>query len=132
MKKIIVITLALGVMFIVGITGCTKDVTLTIKSDVAVSTTVSFGKDLVPLFTANCALTGCHGSGGHKPDLTAQKAYVSLQTGKYYDTTKATSSIIYERLTGVLTPAMPMGKTTNPSNINSLVLGWIKQGAKNN
>jgi len=27
---------------------------------------------------------------------------------------------------------MPLGAATNPSNINALMLAWIKQGAKNN
>ncbi len=132
MKKIAITTLALGVLSVALITGCQKDTTLYIRNEVAVSGTVSFKKDLVPIFTANCALSGCHASGGHKPDLSSDKAYNSLKSGKFVDTTTAASSIIYERLTGKLSPAMPMGKATNPSNINSLILAWIKQGAKNN
>jgi len=27
---------------------------------------------------------------------------------------------------------MPLGAANNPSNINNLMLAWIKQGAKNN
>ncbi len=122
---------AAGGLFVMG---CEKDTTLTIKDvPVVVTKTVSFSKDLVPLFTANCALSGCHGTGGHTPDLMADKAYSSLLTGGVFvNVTNPSGSVLFERLTGVLSPAMPMGKTSNPSNINNLVLAWIKQGAKNN
>ena len=131
MKKIIITAAFLGGLLI---SGCEKDTTYTIKDvPVVVTKTVSFAKDLNPLFTANCALAGCHATGGHSPNLMADKSYLSLTTdAKYVNVKSPTSSILYERLTGVLSPAMPMGKTTNPSNINNLVLAWIKQGAKNN
>jgi hypothetical protein len=61
----------------------------------------------------------------------ADNAYNSLMS-KYVDIKTPENSILYERLTGKLSPSMPMGRTNNPSNINSLVLAWITQGAKNN
>ena len=132
MKKILVNTLAVGAMSIAFITGCRKDITLVLKNDAAVSGTVSLSKDLAPIFTKNCAISGCHADGGHNPDLVAAKAYSSLKSGNYVDTTTPANSIIYKRLTGKLSPAMPMGGASNPSNINGLILAWIKQGAKNN
>jgi hypothetical protein len=132
MKNSVVITLALGVVLVAVVAGCQKDITVINKSTAAVTDTVSFGKTLVPIFTANCALTSCHAEGGHAPTLTNEKAYSSLIGKKFVDTAAAEKSIIYERLTGVLSPAMPMGKPTDPSNINALILAWIKQGAKNN
>ena len=130
MKKIIIATFSLGVLLIAG---CRKDITFIMKpQSVAVTDTVSFSKDLVPLFTTNCALSGCHATGGHAPNLMADKAYNSLIAGNYINVNDPESSILYERLTGKLSPAMPMGKDTNPSNINALVLAWIKQGAKKN
>jgi hypothetical protein len=62
----------------------------------------------------------------------ADKAYNSLISGDFISVSDPESSILYERLTGKLSPAMPMGKDSNPSNINALVLAWIKQGAKKN
>ena len=132
MKKTIITAVALGGLFIAS---CQKDTTLIIKPPPAVEVTkpVSFSKDLVPLFTANCALSGCHGDGGHAPDLVASKAYTSLMNDPDFVLVKdPENSTIYLRLTGKLSPAMPMGKPTNPSNINGLVLAWIKQGAKKN
>lgn len=132
MKKIIVTPIALGMMLIAMITGCVKDNTLILQpQSVAVTNKVSFSKDMEPIFTKNCALSGCHADGGHTPHLSADKAYNSLMS-KYVDTKTPDNSILFKRLTGKLSPAMPMGKASNPSNINSLVLAWIKQGAKNN
>lgn len=131
MKKIIITAAALGGLFIAG---CQKDTTLIIKPvPVVITKVVSFSKDLVPLFTANCALSGCHATGGHAPNLMADKAYSSLMDDPDFVLVKdAENSTLYKRLTGKLSPAMPMGKTTNPGNINNLVLAWIKQGAKKN
>jgi hypothetical protein len=131
MKKIIIATAVLGGFLIAG---CAKDTTYTIKDvPIVITKTVSFAKDINPLFTANCALSGCHATGGHVPNLMADKSYASLtKDAAFVNVKNPSSSILYERLTGVLSPSMPMGKTTNPSNINNLVLAWIKQGAKNN
>lgn len=130
MKKIVIATFSLGVLLIAG---CRKDITFIMKpQSVAVTDTVSFSKELVPIFTTNCALSGCHATGGHAPNLMADKAYNSLISGDYINVIDPESSILYERLTGKLIPAMPMGKDSNPSNINALVLAWIKQGAKKN
>ncbi len=132
MKKIWVNTLAVGALSIILTAGCRKDVTLVIKNESAVSGTVSFSKDLVPIFAKNCALSGCHADGAHAPDLMSGKAYNSLKNGHFIDTVSATNSIIYERLIGKLTPSMPLGGSSNPSNIEGILLAWVKQGAKNN
>jgi hypothetical protein len=127
----VILLLALFIILLV-IPGCQKDTTVIVPTVTTVTKTVLFSKDIVPLFTANCALSGCHASGGHIPNLTAGQAYNSLLNGNYVNKATAESSILYKRLTGVLSPAMPLGAASNPSNINGLVLAWIKQGAKNN
>jgi len=133
MKNKIVTFVALGVMIIALITSCEKNITLIIKPQaVEVTDTVSFSKDLIPIFSVNCAISGCHATGGRAPDLMADKAYSSLMNGNYINVADPESSTLYERLTGKLSPAMPMGKAGNPSNVNALVLAWIKQGAKKN
>jgi hypothetical protein len=131
MKKILITAAILGGLFIAG---CQKDTTLTLKDvPVVITKTVSFSKDLVPLFTKNCALSGCHGDGGHAPNLTATKAYASLMDDPDFVLVKdPAGSTLYKRLIGTLTPQMPMGAAKNPGNINNLVLAWIKQGAKKN
>jgi hypothetical protein len=129
MKKI----LSAGFVTVLLLGSCARNDTYTIKPQpVVVTKKVSFSTDLQPIFTANCALSGCHVSGGQNPDLTAANSYASLKTGGFYSLENPASSIIYMRLTGGLTPQMPLGKTPNPSNIEGLVLAWIQQGAKQN
>jgi hypothetical protein len=130
--KIIIIITAVVLCWLL-IAGCEKNITLTIRpATVEVTDTVSFTKDLVPIFAKNCALSGCHATGGHVPNLMADKAYNSLGNGNFVNLITPENSIIYERLTGKLSPSMPLGGASNPSNINALILAWIKQGAKNN
>ena len=131
MKKIITTTL-LGVMALFVVQGCYKVATVQVDNSPAVTKTVSFIKDIVPVFTKHCALAGCHGSGGHAPDLSADNAYNSLINGKFIDTKSPDKSLLYLLLTGKESVAMPMGAANNPSNINGLTLAWITQGAKNN
>ena len=131
MKKIIAAILS-GVMTLLIAPGCYKVTTVQIDNSPAVTTTVSFSKDILPIFTKNCALSGCHSSGGQKPDLSLDKAYNSLTAGKYLNTATPSSSTLYLWLTGKEAIAMPMGAANNPSNINALTLAWITQGAKNN
>ena len=132
-KKIVAIALAMFIAAVFVIPGCQKDTTVYIPLKVQeITDSVHFAADIVPIFSKNCALSGCHVKGSRAPDLTADNAYNSLTNGNYINKTDPESSILYKRLTGVLTPAMPMGATPNPSNIDALVLAWIKQGAKKN
>jgi hypothetical protein len=131
-KKIIATALILVTTCMVFITGCYKVTTLTIPNDEEVTRPVSLAGDLIPIFGKSCSISGCHNSGGLKPDLTADKAYNSLINGKYVDVGTPESSEIYLWLTGKRAATMPVGAANNPSNINQLVLAWIKQGAKSN
>lgn len=131
-NKVLLIALILVIIIVVMI-GCQKNTTVTIPVVAkTVTETVSFSKDIIPIFSTDCALSGCHISGGHAPNLTAASAYNSLMGGSYVNKTEPENSIVYKRLIGKLTPAMPLGKDANPSNIEGLMLAWITQGANNN
>jgi hypothetical protein len=99
LKKIIAGEIILAVILMVFLTGCYKVTTLTLKNDQAVSGPVSFKNDLLPVFNANCALSGCHTSGGLKPDLSADKAYTSILGGNYVNTGDPQGSELYLWLT---------------------------------
>ncbi len=133
MKKRIVTVAVLGIIMMVG---CEKDTTVIIPKNpeaAKISRTVSFSKDLVPIFKSDCALSGCHVTGGHAPDLEAEDAYSSLMKGNFINKAAPESSIIYERLTGKLTPGMPMkAPGSDPLQIEELFLAWASQGALNN
>jgi hypothetical protein len=131
-KKAIVYTLVAMSIFMIA--GCYKATTLYPNPDdvTLVNKEVSLANDIIPVFSQNCAISGCHISGGTSPDLTASKAYNSLINGGYVNIADPKSSKIFLRLTGKIAPAMPLNSTNNPSNINALVLTWITQQAKNN
>ena len=111
--------------------GCTKDTTVIIDNTPAVTKTVSFSKDIEPILTKSCALSGCH-SGSIAPDLSAATAYTALVNGNFINKGTPESSVVYLWLTGKEAITMPAGSANNPSNINGLMLAWIKQGANNN
>ena len=115
------------------IQGCTKDTTIIIQpTPAAIIRTVSFSSDILPIFSTSCNMAGCHNSGGHKPDLTKDKAFASLKDGNYLNNQAPENSELYLWLTGKRATGMPMGAPNDPSSINELVLAWIKQGTKNN
>jgi len=130
-KKKTGMVLILIACIIVTIASCTKTDTVLIDNTQVITTTVSFSKDIEPILTKSCALSGCH-SGTQAPNLSAAAAFNSLSTGGYVNTGTPKSSSVYLWLTGKKAVTMPAGSANNPSNINALMLAWITQGAKNN
>lgn len=131
-KKIIAITMILVAACTIFVTSCYKVTTLVVSNDEEITRPVILSTDLIPLFTKNCSISGCHNTGGLKPDLTTDKVFSSLINGNYINPGTPVNSEIYLWLTGKRAATMPVGAANNPSNINQLVLAWIKQGAKNN
>jgi len=126
------IAFILVMMSLLLIEGCYKADTLYPNTDTLLTKEVSFSKDILPIMIQKCSMSGCHGSGGHVPDLTEVNAYNSLTKGSYINLADPKNSKLTLRLTGKLTPAMPLIGASNPSNINALVLTWITQKAPNN
>lgn len=92
--------------------------------------TVSFSKNIVPIFTSNCNESGCHTTGGIAPDLTPTNAYWDLWMNGMIDTSAAKMSILYSRLTSIPDPMPPTGNLSEDKI--QLVLAWIDQGAPDN
>ena len=131
-KKIIAIAVVLVAMCTLLMTSCYKVVTVNNSTDEEVTRPISLVNDVIPIFSQSCSISSCHNSGGIKPDLSADKVYGSLLNGNYIDFGSPENSEIYLWMTGKRATPMPVGATNNPSNINQLVLAWIKQGANNN
>ena len=129
-KKIAILAGFVAIIMLV-ITGCYKTDTLVVNPGSSITTTLSFAKDINPVLSKNCALSGCHVSGGHAPDLTAANAYSSLSAGGYFKANDPDNSVIMQWLTGKKSPAMPLGNAPN-ATINANIYAWIKQGAQNN
>jgi hypothetical protein len=128
MKSKILIPMAV-VLLVVGITGCYKDILSPGNDPTAPPQAVSFSGDLIPLFVANCATSGCHDVvPGHSPSLTAAKAYNALVSGGFINTIVPTSSILYAE---VKSGNMPPSGALTTSDIQK-ILDWIRNGAPNN
>ncbi len=112
------------------LSGCYKDRTVVFESGPEITRTVTFSGDIIPIFNKSCNMSGCHAKGGQTPDLTAANAYNSLTIGNYIDHNTAINSLLYLKLTGKKGTPMPV--TGMNKEYNSLVIAWIKQGAKNN
>ena len=125
------ITMLVMFILLTVVVSCYKVTTLVIEDKQEITTPVSLANDIQPILDKNCNTVGCHNTGGKAPDLTSANAYNSMTNGGYLNVNLPESSEMYFWLTGVKKPIMPIGEN-NPSNINNLMLAWIKQGAKNN
>lgn len=127
MKRIFIYASFLTLM-VMGLTGCYKDV---IYPAVAIDPdgppqAVSFKTDLVPVFNKNCALAGCHVSGGHKPYLSSDLSYTQITNGGFVNIVVPKQSILYQMINGEMKVYMPSAAERQK------VYDWIRNGAPNN
>lgn len=129
-KKIAILSgIFAGMVF--AIAGCSKTETIVINPGSSITETQSFQKDIVPIFTNSCAISGCHVAGGKAPDLTTTNAYKALADGSYLKAGDPDNSVLMLWMNGKKSPVMPLGKGPD-EKINAKIYAWIKQGAKNN
>lgn len=109
------------------------------------STTVSFSKDVQPIFSASCALRGCHGATSPKEglDLSSGAAYSNLVNVAAHECSNRlrvkpgdpAASYVMNKLMGVSLCSgsqMPKAGSSLPkAEINSIG-AWICSGAPNN
>jgi len=127
MKSKILILLSAAVLLI-GFSGCYKDILSPGQDPTAPPQDVSFSGDLQPIFTASCALSGCHDGTGHNPSLTAATSYTAIIAGGFINTVVPANSILYDE---VKSGNMPPTSALKPSDVQK-ILDWIRNGAKNN
>ena len=121
------------VIAVVTLLGCTRDKgRLTLNCETPVS--ISFNKDILPIFQTNCSTSGCHT--GSNPtgnlNLDANVAYISLMkkgTG-YIDTVNPNYSLLYSQMISSSDQMPPSGKLDDCKT--NLIFKWIQQKAKNN
>jgi hypothetical protein len=127
MRKIKLMS-ALLVTTCIILSACYKNRTVLIEPEV--TRTVTFSKDIIPIFNTSCNMSGCHNAGGIVPDLSQQNAYNALINGNFIDKTTAEKSVLYLKMSGNKGTPMPV------SGVNydyaAMILAWIKQGAENN
>ena len=108
-----------------GLGSCYKDVILPKVATTAPPQYVSFSNDLIPLFSTNCALSGCHVPGSQMPYLTPTLAYQQL-LGGFVNTIVPTQSTIYVEINGNMEVHIP------DATQRQKIYDWIRNGAPNN
>jgi len=93
---------------------------------VTVPDSAKFSVNILPIFSANCAKSGCHVKGFQAPDLSAANAYTSLIYYGYVDTDFPEQSALYLKITS----GSMKDKATDVDR--ALILKWIQQGALDN
>jgi hypothetical protein len=125
MKKLTIYT---GIIFIIGIAGCYRDVILPkgVVDPEGPPQFVSYNSELKPLFDTQCALSGCHVTGAHKPYLTEDVSYNQLVNGGFVNTSIPKESTLYIMINGDMQPYIPSAEDRQK------VYDWIRNGAPNN
>jgi hypothetical protein len=118
-----------GFFLVFMLAGCYYDATLEPLTP-EVTSEISFSKDIVPIFNQSCNSSGCHNSGGVRPDLTPANAYNALNSGNYINIASPEDSELYRWMRGQRSLPMPLSGPN--ASYNATVLAWIKQGALNN
>lgn len=124
MKRLLIFG-ALLLFVTVGLTSCYKDVILPKVATTKPPQFVSFSNDLQPVFTTNCALSGCHVKGGQTPYLTPDISYQQL-LGGYVNTIKPEQSELYIMVNGNMQVHIPDAAD------RQRIYDWIRNGAPNN
>lgn len=102
---------------------------------VLISTGGSFSRNILPIFTVNCAVAGCHNDSSAAGSLRLNSYQNVLKGGKSgavvypYD---ASTSKVVRRIKGTETPRMPKDRNTLSTADQGLIANWITGGARNN
>ena len=95
---------------------------------------VSFSRDVLPVFSRSCALSGCHSGARPQGGLSLDSAVAwqnLLKAGTgYVDTLAAANSLLYSQMVSLSDPMPPTGRLD--SCTTRLILKWITQKALNN
>ena len=96
------------------------------EPEIEIPDTVSFDRDIIPIFETSCNSSTCHSTGGVPPDLSPDNAWISLTFFGYVDTDVPENSTLYRAIDGG-----SMERFTTPED-RALILKWIEQGALDN
>ena len=126
--------------------GATTSSTSAVTTTTTLPSNVSFAAQVQPIFTANCALAGCH-AGTNPPEglkLTASRSYGALvnvqskECSAYKRVAPGSpdASYLVFKLRGAgpcfLGGQMPLGYPPLPAGDQATITVWIQEGARNN
>ena len=124
MKRLLIYA---GSLFFIStvLSSCYKDVILPTVVTSKPPQYVSFSSDLQPIFSTNCALSGCHVKGSQMPYLSPDVSYQQL-LGGFVNTIKPDQSEIYIQINGNMQVHIPN------ADDRQKIYDWIRNGAPNN
>lgn len=102
---------------------------------VLVSTGGSFSRNVLPIFTVNCAIAGCHDDNSAAASLrlnSYQNVFRGSKSGGVIYPYDSSTSKLIKRIKGSETPRMPKDRATLSTSDQSLIANWISGGARNN
>jgi len=106
------------------------------QKEISCSGTTSFKRDIIPIFNANCALSGCHTGSSSQAGLRLDSAYAyyELNHDGYALAGKPNYSIIYNQVLG--TGGVPIMPPTPAAHLDHTLTDeiycWIQEGALDN
>ena len=123
-----------GLILLLALSNCANDKSK--DNNCQTCSTVSFKNDIIPLFAANCALSGCHISASganHNVALDSANAYTSImRTGTGIVVAgNPNNSILYMQMVPGGSPIMPPTGQLDACTSHKIYC-WILQGALNN
>jgi hypothetical protein len=125
LNKLIPVSLGITfiALFLLITTSCRHD------DDISQLPDVCFETEILPVFKTNCAISGCHGSGGNAGGLNLS-SYQGIMQG--VTAGNANKSHVYRVLSNVwsVESMMPPDRPLSEEN-RSKIKVWIEQGAKN-
>ena len=124
MKRLLIYA-GLLVFISLSLTSCYQDVILPNVVSTKPPQYVSFSNDLQPIFSTNCALSGCHVKGSQTPYLTPDVSYQQL-LGGYVNTIIPEQSELYIQINGNMEVHIPN------ADDRQKIYDWIRNGAPNN
>jgi hypothetical protein len=117
-----------------ALAGCTRDQAP--DSPCPPCPTISFKADIIPIFAANCAITGCHDAATDAFSLNLDSAHAYAKATEHgtgnvtpYD---ANNSLLYTILLSSTASHMPLNAPQLPPCEIQAIGCWINQGALNN
>ncbi len=97
---------------------------------------ISYADQVQPVFTANCAVTGCHAMGttptGGLRLMNYNASWPAGNSGDVIVPSDPDNSLFVKRIEGTITPRMPFGRTPLPDSTIQMIRTWIAQGAQDN
>lgn len=97
---------------------------------------ISYSGQVQPVFTANCAVTGCHAMGptptGGLRLMNYNAVMAGGNSGDVIVPSDPDNSLLVKRIEGTITPRMPFGRPPLPDSTIQMIRAWIAQGAQDN